>query len=75
MATYLIVVPEYGRCWCQVVIVQMVYLHAEIGHGTVIGIQAVWFATGLQVYGSTFAPDKGYDSYRYDIQSGKQGGK
>ncbi len=41
MATYLIVVPEYGRCWCKVVIVQMVYLHAEIGHGTVIGIQAL----------------------------------
>ena len=30
-----------------------------------------WFATGLQVYGSTFVPEKGYDSYRYDIQSGK----
>ena len=33
------------------------------------------FATGLQVYGSTFVPEKGYDSYQYDIQSGKQGGK
>ena len=40
-ATGLVVMPEYGRRWCEIVVVQVVYLHAEIGHGTVIGIQSL----------------------------------
>ena len=39
--------PKYWWRWCEVVIVQVVYLHTEVGHGAVIGIKALEHRIGV----------------------------